>query len=642
MTDLTKPGTFVLGCNYWASHAGTCMWSDWRPDVVAKDLHLLAESGLQILRVFPLWPDFQPISKLGKGWGVTVEFRFGEEPLPDDPAGQAGLSEVMLERFGAFLDLARSEGMRCVVGLITGWMSGRLFVPPALLGREPLTDPLAIQWQLRFVREFIGRFRHHPAICAWDLGNECNCMGSASREQAYVWTATVANAIRAADSSRPIVSGMHSLTPAGAWTMQDQGELTDVLTTHPYPPFTPHCDQDPVNSIRSILHSTAESRFYADIGGKPCLCEELGTLGPMIADESVAADYLRACLFSLWANDCHGALWWCAFDQDQLAHAPYDWVAVERELGLFGSNGRRKAMADTFQAFRGLLKALPFDALPERATEAVCLLTRGQDHWGVAFSSFILAKQAGFDLTFRYAGQPLPEAPVYLLPSLKGMDFLFRRHWLELLDRVARGATLYLSLDDAMPSGFEQLTGLRPVFRERRTGTATVECQDVPGCPSIPCSGAFRHTFVSAGAAVLASEPGGSALLSEHRYGKGRVVFLAVPLEATLANTPGVFHAPGAPAAWPLYRLIAGEALRRRVTQKEHPLLAVTEHVVRETERIVVAINQSPCPMNTDLTLADRWSLAECCHGSAQAKAGGIGLDLPPCNGAVLRVVSAG
>jgi endo-1,4-beta-mannosidase len=206
MTDLNKQGSFVLGCNYWASHAGTRMWSDWRPDVVAKDLRLLADNGLQIIRIFPLWPDFQPISRLGSAWEPAKEFRFAEAPLPNDSSGQAGLSEVMLERFAAFLDLAGREGLRCVVGLITGWMSGRLFVPPALSGRDPLTDPMSLQWQLRFVREFVGRFRQHSAICAWDLGNECNCMGNASREQAYVWTASIANAIRAADHSRPVLS----------------------------------------------------------------------------------------------------------------------------------------------------------------------------------------------------------------------------------------------------------------------------------------------------------------------------------------------------------------------------------------------------------------------------------------------------
>ena len=90
---LTTQGTFVVGCNYWASHAGTAMWSDWQPEVVAEDLALLAREGLQVLRVFPLWPDFQPLTQLYGGAGAPVEVRFGENPLPDTAAGRAGVSD---------------------------------------------------------------------------------------------------------------------------------------------------------------------------------------------------------------------------------------------------------------------------------------------------------------------------------------------------------------------------------------------------------------------------------------------------------------------------------------------------------------------------------------------------------------------
>jgi hypothetical protein len=638
MNEITKPGAFHLGCNYWASHAGTRMWADWQSEVVDRDFQLLAESGLQTIRIFPLWPDFQPIHALGTAWNPTKEFRFGEEPLPDDALGRAGLSAVMLERFAICLDLAERHGLHCIVGLITGWMSGRLFVPPGLAGRNPLTDPLSIQWQVRFVREFVGSFKGHAAVCAWDLGNECNCMGAATREQAFVWAASITHAIRAADPERPVVSGMHSLTPEGAWTMQDQGELTDLLTTHPYPPFTPHCGQDPVNTIRGILHGTAESRFYADIGGKPCLCEEFGTLGNMIADEATAADYVRACLFSLWANDCHGALWWCAFDQGHLAHAPYDWCAVERELGLFGTDGRSKPVAGVYREFRAMLDKLPFQTLPPRRTEAVCLLTRDQDQWGVAYSAFILAKQAGFDLTFRYAGQILPDAPIYLMPCLKGLEILYRRHWPALLDRVAAGATLYLSLDDALPSGFEALTGLRPTARDRRAGYAAVALDGIPGRPVIPCAGGYRLNATPVGANVLASEPEGAPLLTEYRYGKGRVIFLGVSLEMTLTTTPGVFHGANASAAWQLYCYIADGAMQGRAVRKEEPLLALTEHPVSETERIIVAVNQSPGPLKARVRLTDGWRLAECLHGEARVEGWEILFDLLACDGSVLRV----
>ena len=311
------------------------MWSDWNPAVVDADLRQLSTAGLQVLRVFPLWPDFQPIHLLRGGAGRGREVRFGEEPLPDDEIGRAGVSVEMLERFRYFADSAEHCGLKLIVGLITGWMSGRLYVPPALEGLNVLTDPVAIQWQIRLVRCFVRQLKITRLCLPGTWGTRSTAWRmSLNSEAAWTWTAAITSTIRSEDRTRPIVSGMHSLLPGldSQWKMQDQAELTDLLTTHPYPYFTPHCDQDPVNTIRTILHSTAESRFYADIGGKPCLAEELGTLGPMLASETIAADFIRSCLFSLWANDCHGLLWWCSYDQHELAHAPYDWCAAEREV----------------------------------------------------------------------------------------------------------------------------------------------------------------------------------------------------------------------------------------------------------------------------------------------------------------------
>ena len=309
------------------------------------------------------------------GNGRPVEIRHGEAPLPENEAGRAGVSEAAIRHFEEFTALAAQHNLKLIVGLLTGRMSGRLFIPPALEGCNVLTDPVALLWETRFVQYFVRHFKDDPAIAAWDLGNECNCMAPvAGHEAAWAWTAAIVNAIRAVDATRPVVSGMHSLTPTGEWRMQDQGELTDVLTTHPYPVFTPHCNQDPINTIRTQLHATAESCYYADLGGKPCFAEELGTLGPMVASEAVAADFIRAGLFSLWAHDLRGLLWWCASDQTELVHAPYDWHAMERELGILRTNGTPRPALAEMGKFRRFVEGLPAP-LPPRVKEAVCILS---------------------------------------------------------------------------------------------------------------------------------------------------------------------------------------------------------------------------------------------------------------------------
>ena len=531
-----------------------------------------------------------------------------------------------MRRFGVFADLADQNGLKLMVGLVTGWMSGRLFVPPAVEGLNILTDPRAILWQVRFVRHFVGGFRDHPAVLAWDLGNECNCLGDAgSRENAWLWTASIANAIRSADPTRPIVSGMHSLAAQAAdgrhWAIQDQGELTDVLTTHPYPVFTPHCDQDPLSTIRSCLHAAAETRLYADLGARPCMAEEVGTLGPMFCSEQIGADYLRTVLFSLWAHDCHGLLWWCGFDQQHLTHAPYDWAAVERELGLFRPDRSPKPVLEVLSRFGRFVRDLPTAALPPRRTEAVCILTAWQDQWAAAYSSFVLATQAGFDLTFRYAGQPLPDAELYLMPSVRGWTSFTQRFWRDLLDRVRGGATLYLSGSECLVYEFEETFGLQAETRHRRTGPAQIVLDGLPGQPALSANAAFKFTLSPTRAEVLGREADGNPAFTRADCGKGTAYFLSWAIEQDLAETPQVFDADGAVPFWRIYHRVAEPLLAGRVVRKAHPLVGVTEHPLAEDRRVVVLVNYSPRPQSVPLTLADGWSAAETWYGQAPAAA---------------------
>ena len=512
MTPLRNhsPEQLSVGCNYWASHAGSAMWSDWRSDVVEDDFRHLALSGIRVVRVFPLWPDFQPLTRLAGERGTPIEYRLGEAPLADDDAGRAGVATIAIERFSALVDSAERHNIKLIVGLITGWMSGRLFVPPALTGLNVLTDPIALMWQVRFVHYFVHFFRERETITAWDLGNECNVMGEVTtREQAWHWTATITNAIRAVDT-RPIISGMHSLAPAGHWTIQDQGELTDVLTTHPYPLWTPYCDQDSLTTLRPLLHAAAESRLYSDLSGRPCLVEETGTMGPMIINDAGAADFLRASLFSLWAHGCTGLLWWCAFDQEHLAHAPYDWNAVERELGLFQADHTPKPAVTEIAAFTAFQEQA--GVLPPTQCDAVCILTEDQDHWAVAYSTFILSKQAGIDVAFHYVDGPIPEAKLYFLPSIRGTKVLARRH--ELLTQVHAGATLYISYDGGFLSQFANVTGLEVNGRALRHTDATTFGVNGASTTMTGLRGSYMLDLKPLHAEVLASEVDGRPLLT--------------------------------------------------------------------------------------------------------------------------------
>jgi hypothetical protein len=630
-SSFLEAGGFTVGVNYWASHAGIDMWRRWDEGAVDADLAALARNGVQSVRVFPLWRDFQPIHLLRRYLNAPYEHRFGELPLPDTAAGRAGMSEDAMQHFSRFLELAAKHHLTVIVGLITGWMSGRVFVPPALESANLLKDPVAIQWQVRFVNHFVGRFRDHAAIVAWELGNECNCMSVlATSEEAWCWTAAITGAIRAADPTRPVLSGMHSLKAefGSPWSITDQAELTDMLTAHPYPMFTPHNDRDPLNTTRSIMHSTAESRFYADIGSKPCVVEELGTLGAAVGDDAVVTAYVRTVLYSLWANDCRGLFWWCGFDQDFPNQAPYSWYAVEREpLGMLRADRTPKSVAAELSAFRKQIDALPFDHLPARLTEAVCIVSDNHDAWGVAYASFILAKQAGFDLTFQTARQPLRDAPLYLLPSIRNDGGPSHERLQPIFDRVRGGATLYVSGDAPLFSGFAEQFGVSVKSRRQRISGGTATYGTAEGDARIALSSAYRFVLAPCGAEVLATEPDSSPLFTRFKLGEGWVYFLGVPLETTLAREPGVFEGSSPASPWQVYRQLIEVVKSERLLKRSPPQLAVTEHPTGKG-RIVVAINHDVLPVETVLSLTGSTRLGRTLRGAATASDGGIRLKI--------------
>ena len=597
---------FYLGCNYWASNAGTEMWRDFDKEEIEKDFQALHENGAEVLRVFPNWRDFQPIMAINGYAGKRIAYRMADgSPDGGNLPNAYGLDEEMLRRFEAVCYLAEKYGLQLMVSLITGWMSGRLFVPPALQNKNVITDPEALRWEYRFVKGFVERMRGQKAIVAWDLGNECNCMGEADADQAYVWTQTIASGIRASDTSRPILSGMHSLAVAGegSWSMRDQGELTDMLTTHPYPGSpTIGAHMDPSGAYRTLMLPTAQTVLYADISGKPAMIQEQGTLNDVYINRRDAAHAARVNMASCWANGGKGYLWWCAHDQKNLNFLPYE--LSMRELGWLDMERKPKPVARAMAGFSEAMKKLNIGCFEERETDAVCVLTQGQDAWPAAAMSFLLGKQSGLEIKFACHDMPLPKAPVYLLPSLKGWTPLYKRTYLEILRRVREeGAVLYVSWDGGALEEFENVFRLRSLgqYRSRGTEEAVFRFSDKQLKLPFAC---FNEGLLleNDGAQVLAETEAGRPVWTKADYGKGKVFFLSFGLEAMLWNQPMAFEC-GCPFA-DIYRAVRAASQVDRSVICENPMLCLSR-CRKDDKRYAVLINPTSSPQALCLKTAE-------------------------------------
>lgn len=614
-----EPGRIAVGCNYWASHAGTAMWRDWDASRVERDLDLLKAHGMTVLRVFPLWPDFQPLTAEYGVKGSFRNYRQAGGPL----SNPACVDEEMMARFLFLCDAAARRGMRLVVGLVTGWMSSRMFVPPALEAKNVLVDPEAIKWEVRFVRHFVREAKGHPAIAAWDLGNECDCMGEADEPQMWNWINAISSAIRLEDGSRPVVSGMHGVSSLATRKVnaRQHAELLDVMTTHPYPLWTANCNTSPFDRMRNGCHAACETVLYSDMTGKPAFVEEAGSMGPGVASEEHAAAAMRTSLFSSWANGVPCFLWWCAFDQDRLPFAPYRWTSVERELGLFTADGLPKPTAEVMRDFAAFVKSMPFDRLPERRKDAVVLLSEGSHDWIKAQGAWLLARRAGIDVSYALAeGEELPDAPLYVLPVCNGYAEYTREAFWRAVEKARRGATLLVTLGNGAV-----LSNLREV-----AGVKTLDCYQGYAEISVEVDGArfsvaenYVHDLAAEGARVVAYDSSGNPALTVFGCGKGKVVYFNAAIETKAQDV-----------AWPVYRLAAREAGIRRVVENVggERTVGLTEHPAGDGICYVVAVNYEPrrvlCPVRVDGTVGNVWN----------GRLSGGTLELGPNDGCVIEV----
>ena len=606
--DIFTDGEFFVGCNYWAKNAGMYMWSQWAPDVVERELAELSKHGVRVMRVFPLWPDFQPLTGDCYAGGNYRSFLQNNKPLQNS----AGVDEEMLKRFRFFCDVAQKNDIKLIVGIVTGWMSGRQFVPAVFEEKNVLSDPKAVMWQTRFVKYFVKNLKDHPAIAAWDYGNECNCMGANDQAMFYNWMEHIGSAIRLQDPTRPVVSGMHGLSTCETANepIRLNAEISDILCTHPYALYVPGCGKEPFNTMRVELHPTAESLLYRDLGGKPCFVEEIGNLGTEYASDARSASGLRVTMFSAWANDLKGCLWWCNSDQEVLDFPPYSLTACERELGLLRQDYSPKPIMLEMKKFQDFRATLPFRKLPARRPNCVIVVPEKESGWLAGFGNYLLARQAGLDPVFAGAeNQSLPDSSLYIVSSVGGDNGYSYPAQKKFFGKAKDGATVVVVMGgNARYTHFREQTGVEVDYGCR----AEINRSFTFNGRAMSCYDSFTTKLIARECEVLAKASDGEPVFTKFKYGKGTVIVVNSPIDKASIVRTDCFTGANPTPFYQFYRTAAQVAGIKTVVEKgENPYVCFTEHPAADGSTIVVGINFEPreqkCPVKINGQIGRVW-----------------------------------
>ena len=602
-----ESGKLELGANYWSSYNATKMWREWHPEEIEKDFVTLKEYGMTTLRVFPTWSDFQPIVEVHANcslWDKSKDTRMtlDEKPRPDTETGYAGVDVTMLGRFETFCDLAEKHGIKLVVAIMTGQMTFRNFIPPALENRNPYSDPYALAWEGRFIECFVNRMKGKKAIVAWESGNESRALGAAeSKEQGEWWLRYIHSVIRVADPTRPVISVDGFEIAGGTWQVRENAHLSDYVPHHLYALWR-RDNPDRFDGIRNLYFAAAGVKGLEDISGKPSFLEEHGARRAEQVSRARLAKYMRPMLWNLWAADGKAMLWWCAFDQTKFEFAPYNWPEPCLELGIMKDDRSAYPAAEAMKKFAAFQKKLGF-ALPKAKADAVVFSQDTQVEKQV-HSCYVLARQAGIMPKFANPADPIPDAACYFLPCAAGRAHLTTHNWEALKAKVRAGATLYVSWSETFLPALEEVCGMELDYREKTTDKLDLAF-DIPGGEKFRCKATvgMRRHFISQGAEVLAKNANGEPFFFRHRYGKGLVYTLGYPLESQAYETVGGY----AGDAWKVWKTVCPV---KRIFASGSSMVNASEHYFADGSCAVVVVNNSPEAYAGVPTIADGWKVA--------------------------------
>ncbi|MEU8761519.1 glycosyl hydrolase [Streptomyces sp. NPDC048659] len=348
MTSRQQPTGPRFGVNYTPSQGWFHHWLDFDLDAVRADLDSVAALGLDHVRVFPLWPLFQPNRTLIRPRAV--------------------------EQLGLLVDAAGERGLDVAVDGLQGHLSSFDFLPAwtrTWHRRNLFTDPEVTDGQAVYLRTLAASLAERPNFLGMTLGNEINQFSGdphpdpdrVTPGQAGEWLARM---LAACEAGAPGRLHLHAAYDA-AWYQDDHpftpaqaARLGAVTAVHSWV-FNGTAQRYGPESTAVAQHAAylvELSKAWATDPRRPVWLQEVGAPAPHIAPDRAAGFTRTTVAAALDCPDLWGITWWCSHDVDR---ALADFPELEYGLGLLTNDRRVKpagrALADAVAEARATATA---------------------------------------------------------------------------------------------------------------------------------------------------------------------------------------------------------------------------------------------------------------------------------------------
>ncbi|MFI9833054.1 glycosyl hydrolase [Streptomyces sp. NPDC051913] len=321
-----------FGVNYTPSEGWFHHWLDFDLDSVRADLDSIAALGLDHIRVFPLWPYFQPNRTL--------------------------IRPAAVDQLVRLTDAAAERGLDVNVDGLQGHLSSFDFLPAwtrTWHRRNLFTDPDVVEGQAAYLRTLAAALADRPNFLGMTLGNEVNQFSAgphpdpdrATADQIDAWLTRL---LAACEEGAPGRLHLHAEYDA-TWYQDDQpftpaqaARLGGVTAVHSWV-FNGTAQRHGRTSVPAEHHAAylvELSKAWAAEPHRPVWLQEVGAPAPLVPPEHAAAFTEATVANALDCPDLWGITWWCSHD---VSRELADFPSLEYGLGLLTNDRRPKDIA---------------------------------------------------------------------------------------------------------------------------------------------------------------------------------------------------------------------------------------------------------------------------------------------------------
>jgi hypothetical protein len=282
-----RPDHLLCGVTYWPAEVGPYMWHEFDVERTRRDLHRIRAAGFAVVRVPLAWDAFVPSPRQ--------------------------VSRYRLRDLDSLLQIAQAEALQVVPVLFAQSFGDCVMLPRYAVARDRpwpgvrvvsdgvverggprdvWADPLMLEVESMWLEEMLRAFSNHPALLAWDLGNDpattCRPLRTA---QMAAWVEMMGTRVRATQDPCWLTLGAADVLTARGVRLHTVAPHVDALGMLVLPQDTP-LRGDALDVARVLFVLRMAQRLAmpaADSGAAPPLVAVTGISARPVSAEAGAA-----------------------------------------------------------------------------------------------------------------------------------------------------------------------------------------------------------------------------------------------------------------------------------------------------------------------------------------------------------------